>query len=327
MPSKFFRLHAPSLGIFKDAAITDQDWDDHHSWRRHLPEPLIFLTVAIHLLPILLWVLIVSTAVGLYYELGQLKSNFPQAVSDGYVEPFVLTSFALSLLLVFRTNSSYDRWWEARKRFGLMYNNARILTRQSLAWIHPSEPILALDIARWASVLCSSSCAFLRDDVTFLEESRNPLMKPSELTWLQTCKQPPIAASLVISNFLKKSSALSAYERMTMEEQLTQFDIAVGACERLRRQSIPMAYTRHTSRFLLCFLTFLPFGLWAYTEWLTLPVMVMLAFLLCGIENIGIQIEQPMLVLPLENMALGSMNSVHALMDVMSEAASRAQVS
>ena len=30
-------------------------------------------------------------------------------------EPNVLTSFALSLLLVFRTNSCYGRWEEARK--------------------------------------------------------------------------------------------------------------------------------------------------------------------------------------------------------------------
>lgn len=59
----------------------------------------------------------------------QDKEGWPTIVSTKYLEPFVLTSFALSLLLVFRTNSAYGRWWEARKSFGIMYNCTRILSR------------------------------------------------------------------------------------------------------------------------------------------------------------------------------------------------------
>ena len=59
----------------------------------------------------------------------QDKSGWPTIVSSKYLEPFALTSFALSLLLVFRTNSAYDRWWEARKAFGVMYNCTRVIAR------------------------------------------------------------------------------------------------------------------------------------------------------------------------------------------------------
>lgn len=57
----------------------------------------------------ILWVVAVTTAVGLYAELLQPKPGWPTAVSRDYIQPFLLTSFAVSLLLVFRTTSSYDR--------------------------------------------------------------------------------------------------------------------------------------------------------------------------------------------------------------------------
>ena len=40
--------------------------------------------------------------------------SFYEHADVGYWQVFNLTSFALSLLMVFRTNSSYARWWEAR---------------------------------------------------------------------------------------------------------------------------------------------------------------------------------------------------------------------
>lgn len=46
------------------------------------------------------------------------------------IEPFQLTSFALSLLLVFRTNSSYSRWYEGRRRFGRITTTCRDILRQ-----------------------------------------------------------------------------------------------------------------------------------------------------------------------------------------------------
>lgn len=46
---------------------------------------------------------------------------------------------------------------------------------------------------------------------------------------------------------------------------------------------------RHTHRFLLTYITFLPFALWPLYQWVTLPIMAVMAFLLLGVENIGEQ--------------------------------------
>lgn len=52
-------------------------------------------------------------------------------------------------------------------------------------------------------------------------------------------------------------------------------------------------FCRHTSQFLIIWLTFVPLGLWTVCEWFTPVVCCVVSFLLLGIENIGIQIEQP----------------------------------
>ena len=76
-------------------------------------------------------------------------------------------------------------------------------------------------------------------------------------------------------------------------------DIA-GDCERLLRTPIPVAYTRHTCRFVIIWLTILPYALWTRFGWATLFVAPAIALLLLGINEIGIDVEEPFSLLPLE---------------------------
>jgi predicted membrane chloride channel (bestrophin family) len=106
----------------------------------------------------------------------------------------------------------------------------------------PEEAALTRDIVRWDSALCASACAFLREDASFLGAGAGALT-PAETEWLCSAQQPPVAALQVISALLKRSS-LSVYERAAVEQQLGAFDVALGALERIRSQTIPLAYTR-----------------------------------------------------------------------------------
>lgn len=63
------------------------------------------------------------------FAMQQLPAILP-ALAVLPIEPFQLTSFALSLLLVFRTNSSYGRWYEGRRRFGRITTTCRDICRQ-----------------------------------------------------------------------------------------------------------------------------------------------------------------------------------------------------
>lgn len=108
-------LETPEL--FNDKPMQDEEWVRHHSWLRHLPEPTRLYLLLYGLWPIVAWCTFVSTIVGLYAELLQPKPGWPIAVSTAYIQPFILTSFAVALLLVFRANSSYDRLVSCRLPF------------------------------------------------------------------------------------------------------------------------------------------------------------------------------------------------------------------
>jgi len=84
-----------------------------------------------------------------------------------------------------------------------------------------------------------------------------------------------------------------------------------GACERIFKSPIPLVYTRHTARFLTVFCTLLPFGLWgpmdgSWNHWLTIPIAYGIAFFLFGVEEMGIQIEEPFSILPIEAFCNGA---------------------
>jgi hypothetical protein len=67
---------------------------------------------------------------------------------------------------------------------------------------------------------------------------------------------------------------------------------------------------RMASRYLIVFVTFLPFAFWSMFGWVTIPIMAVYTFLLVGLENIGIQIEEPYSVLPLHRFSLGIKRAV-----------------
>lgn len=85
-----------------------------------------------------------------------------------------------------------------------------------------------------------------------------------------------------------------------MHDNLTQLHDLLGACERILRTPIPVAYTRHTTRCLIIWLTVMPYALWGNLGWATLVVAPLISFLLAGINEIGIDVEEPFSLLPLE---------------------------
>eukprot|EP00962_Isochrysis_galbana_P021537 scaffold6354_cov126-Isochrysis_galbana.AAC.14 len=100
-------------------------------------------------------------------------------------------------------------------------------------------------------------------------------------------------------------------DRSRIDSSITTLVDLTGACERIFKSPVPLVYTRHTSRFLALFLIFLPFGLWptmgdSWNHWATVPAADVVAFFLLGIEEIGIQIEEPFSILPIEAFCNGA---------------------
>ncbi|KAI7839791.1 hypothetical protein COHA_006590 [Chlorella ohadii] len=290
-------------------------WQKHRSSARYLRHMagMFSSSVIQGLAAPLAYVVAVSIGVAAYYT-AAAKGAVPlyPALKVMASAPFSLTSFALSLLLVFRTNSSYGRWDEARKMWGQVVNRSRDIARQALAYIPAAQAHLQDVICRWTIAYTRALMCHLRQGED-LEAELAGTLTPAELSALMAAKHRPNFCTQVLSAAVREAqlpgagptsreptAAVPAGAAYRMDENITVFVEVSGGCERILRTPIPLGYTRHTSRFLMLWLTMLPFSLWESCGLAMIPVAALVAFLLLGVEEIGVQIEEPFSILPLE---------------------------
>ncbi|CAL8464537.1 g4072 [Coccomyxa elongata] len=230
----------------------------------------------------------VATFVAVYETLREAGVIIPHDFPGLTVEAgqaFNLTSFALSLLLVFRTNESYSRWLEARKAWSAILLRSRDLVRQGFSWFSEDQQRQDM-LLRWTIAFVRCSMSHVREECN-LEAQLRDTLEPHELEQLMAAQHRPGFVLRILSELIWGADLLEG-QAMRMDEALTYFGEQIGTCE------------RHTSRFLVMWLAFLPFSLWDACHWVTIPASGIIAFLLLGIEEIGVQIEEPFGILPLE---------------------------
>ena len=209
----------------------------------------------------------------------------------------VVPTLVLGLLLVFRTNTAYERFWEGRKLWGAINNTSRNLGRQ--IWVAIDEPtpdvrdqkVMALNlIAAFASATKQHlRSAPVADDVT-------DLVTPEVLASLENANHPPIEISVRIAAFLEEQrdrGNLTQYQLSSMHHLLDVLVDCLGGCERILRTPMPFAYAIHLRQLLLLYCLILPFELVAKVGPWTALLVVIISFTLFGIEEIGEEIENP----------------------------------
>ena len=107
------------------------------------------------------------------------------------------------------------------------------------------------------------------------------------------------ASCVQVLGELVLATAANEAQMNMMDANLTKLVESIGACETLLKTPIPLSYTRHTSRLLVIWVSSLPIILWDQCRYATVPVAGVISFLLLGIEEIGVQIEEPFSILPL----------------------------
>jgi ion channel-forming bestrophin family protein len=208
----------------------------------------------------------------------------------------VVPSIVLGLLLVFRTNTAYDRFWEGRKAWGMLVNTVRNLTRRIWVFVEESEPgdrhhkqealylILAFAIA---------TKLHLRQEP--LNEEVLALVGNSPST-LQEAPNAPLKIAFWVEDYLQQQYQLKRvdfYQVTTMNALLDKLVDSLGTCERILKTPIPMAYAIHLKQLLLIYCLLLPLQLTGEIGYWTGPIVALVSFTLFGIEEIGIEIENP----------------------------------
>lgn len=222
----------------------------------------------------------------------------PEAVLQCDPIPLTLLGAFVSLLLVFRTNSSYARFAEARLLLGQLVLHTREFSR--LAVLH--FPLRSQRKRALAYIIAFAWC--LKARVRMNDNPARRVVKvlgPREATSLLKKTKPAFFAlqelSKMVANNHKK---IPGYALYMMEMSLKDMDRVLGGCERIISTPIPLSYTRHTSRSLLLFLIGLPFVLWPLLGWGTVFFTLVASFIIIGIDETGLHIEEPFGVMPLQ---------------------------
>jgi putative membrane protein len=282
-------------------------WQKHRSPYRYFSRLLLIPQSHIlqNIVPSVMWVMLVAASVGVYTTArneGFISESFPDISSNTACTTFISqTSVALSLLLVFRTNSSYARWDEVRKMWGGLLNRSRDLALQTSAYT-PSENVVAKKaMERWIIAFAHVLRIHVQNEGTVQSLCGN-LLTPAECEVLEKSSHRPMTALSMLTKIVGELPVGPA-ERIAMLGNITFFQDVLGGCERILRAPIPVSYTRHTARFLFVWLTTLPFALWPSCGWAAIPLTGVIAGVLGGIEEIGVQCEEPFGILPLEVIA------------------------
>jgi ion channel-forming bestrophin family protein len=229
-----------------------------------------------------------------------------------------LMGFAISMLLVFRTNTAYDRWWEARKLWGQLVNVSRNTAIKVAAIFpgqdQPSRARFAFLIGRFAQALQ----VHLRSERTrmALDAESHP-----ELEGLDPTKHVPAQIAAMMHARIHRAyrdGEISGEQLLGLTSDLSAFMDICGACERIKNTPIPYSYSSFLKKFIVIYSLTLPFGFVFSLGYIAIPVVIFIFYVLASMEVIAEEIEDPFGSdandLPLERMtAIITANSAELL--------------
>lgn len=204
-----------------------------------------------------------------------------------------LLGIVLGLFLVFRTNSSYDRWWEGRKLWGSLVNNTRNLSFKVHAFLDKSDTANRL----WFAQMIPNLVISLRDHLR--NESDMSRLDITDDKFLETLKNfqhlPNRLSSMMYDRIseLYKKKEITGEQFFVMDREMKEFSDIVGACERIKNTPIPYSYMMYIKQFIFIYVITLPFAFVTTSGYLTIPLVMLITFVLLSVELIAEEIEDP----------------------------------
>lgn len=207
--------------------------------------------------------------------------------------PHTLVGLALGLLMVFRTNSSYDRYWEGRRQWGSIINESRNLARSAKAYL-AGDPALVQTVVRWAVTFPYATMNHLRGNPGLGASAAH--LPADEAEAASAAQHVPLAVAVRISRVLAQArdrGLISDYVMGMLDQNVQQFIDYVGGCERIVKTPLPFVYVVHLRRALILYCFTLPFALVEPFGWWSVLVTLFVSYTFFGIEEIGVEIENP----------------------------------
>lgn len=202
-----------------------------------------------------------------------------------------ILGFVLSMLLVFRTNTAYDRWWEGRKIWGDLLNNSRNLALKISAFVNDKrtkEELISLIINYNFSLKNHlRNKAGLEELIALSDEFKH------ELT--NTVHKPNLIAKQLYKKIadLNKQQQISDTQFLTLNDELKSFTNSAGACERIKNTPIPYSYNLFLKKIIFLYVLTIPFMFATDFKYGTIIISIAMLYVFASIELIAEEIEDP----------------------------------
>ena len=199
-----------------------------------------------------------------------------------------LLGFVISLLLAYRTNTAYDRWWEGRKLWGGLVNSSRNLAIKLASFLKEENEraYFRKMIPGYASILHkhlndSETAKQLFDDVDL--EIDHHKHRPNQVAKMLFQKL----------NDLYNSKKITGDQFIIINNELQSLTDICGACERIKNTPIPYSYSAFIKKFIFIYVLTLPFAYVFILGYFVIPVVVFIFYVLASLELIAEEIEDP----------------------------------
>jgi putative membrane protein len=232
------------------------------------------------------------TAIIVYIETTWLKlPDSSPARHFGVLQ--TLLSFVISMLLVFRTNTAYDRWWEGRKQWGTLVNSSRNLAIKLNAMLPHNDTKNRSFFIKIIPLFATVLQQHLQAETTRLELDTEP--HPEIPDFDRTKHIPNQAASVMTMklNLLYKEGIITGDQLIIVNNEMQAFLDVCGACERIKNSPIPYSYSVFIKKFIFLYTITLPVGLAFTLHYLLIPVVGVVFYVLASLEMIAEEIEDP----------------------------------
>lgn len=236
------------------------------------------------LIPMMILIAIYSLLIA-YLEMGYWKLSEQSHVKNLTIM-HTTVGFVLSLMLAYRTNTAYDRWWEGRKLWGALVNNSRNLAIKMNAYLSDED-----DRGFFRKLIPTYSEVLARHLMN--EEVSMTLFEGVDLKMDR--HKPNQVASILFQrvNNLYNSGKITGDQFYIINSELQSFTDICGACERIKNTPIPYSYNAFIKKFIFFFVMTLPFGFVFTLGYLVIPVVVFIFYVLASLELIAEEIEDP----------------------------------
>lgn len=257
--------------------------------KKNIPLRYIFGKIQYELLVILIY----TTIIALLHEFDRvLPISIPLAIP-------ALLGTVISLLLGFRSNQAYDRWWEARHIWGAIVNESRTLARQILTFTDVAEE--GDDVQYFRDRMIRRQIAWNYSLGQSLR-GMNPMQgmekyfSKRELESLSHYTNVPAAILEMHGRELKKALEngwINRYQQVELDRTITRLCDAMGKCERIKNTVFPHTYSLYIHFALMLFISLLPFGVIEYFGFLEIPLVMAVSASFLLIEKMAIHLQDP----------------------------------